>query len=427
MKKLTANWGLKLIALIIAAVVWLLVTTINDPVTTIKFANIPVHLQNVDRIEAQGQVCTVLDGSDTISSVTVYAPRSTTQSLSMSNIVATADVTDLSSLQTANIRITTNKASNQIVKIVPSSDVVKLSIEKKSSRPLQITATTSGNVEDGYMLGDVTMDQNMVRISGPESVVSSVKEAKIDIDVSGWESDIVTDYDISLYDAEGKLVDTSTIDMNIKSVRANVPILETKTVPVRVVSAGDPTKGYALTGENDCRPSQVLIAGKSNVLSNVKEIVIDSDELDVTGLKKNLTGTFDLSEFLPDGIVLADPDFRKHPVVAVVVHVGAITEQTLDVNIKNVSVIDSAEGYEVTVDESEYETLSLTLEGLQSKVNTLNPAELKGTVSIKGIMEDNNLTELSEGTYSAEVDWTLPKDIKVKNPVKVYIKVKKAD
>ena len=79
------------------------------------------------------------------------------------------------------------------------------------------------------------------------------------------------------------------------------------------------------------------------------------------------------------------------------------------------------------VDESEYETLSLTLEGLQSKVNTLNPAELKGTVSIKGIMEDNNLTELSEGTYSAEVDWTLPKDIKVKNPVKVYIKVKKAD
>ena len=174
MKKLTSNWGLKLASLIFAIVVWFLVTNINDPITSVRYSNIPVTLQNTSLITEQGQVYTILDNSDTISSVTIYAPRSIIDSLTQNNIVATADIQNLSSLNTVSIDVNTNKYRDKIESINVSSDVVKLSVEKKASKSLALSATTSGSLADGYVIGDVSTDQNMVRISGPESVVSSI-------------------------------------------------------------------------------------------------------------------------------------------------------------------------------------------------------------------------------------------------------------
>ena len=120
MKKIMANWGLKLASLIFAIIVWFLVTNINDPITSVRYTNIPVTIKNGNLITDKGQVYTVLDGSDTISSVTIYAPRGVIDSLSQSNVVATADIQELSSLNTISINVTTNKYSDKIENIVLS-------------------------------------------------------------------------------------------------------------------------------------------------------------------------------------------------------------------------------------------------------------------------------------------------------------------
>ena len=424
MKRLTANWGLKLASLVFAAIVWFLVTNINDPISSVRYANIPVVLKNTETITSKGQVYTVLDGSDTISSVTVYAPRSVIDALSQNNIVATADVQELSSLNTVGIDVTTNKYSDKIDNIVTSSDIVKLNVERNVSKSLEVTCTTSGTLSEGYIIGDKTMDQNMILISGAESIVQSVKEARVDVDVTGWTSYIGAEPDIILYDEAGNEVDSSQLKMNIKSVRVNVTILATKTVPIRYKISGTPATGYDLTGDIDSRPSEVTIAGRSNILKTIKEIVVDADELDVSGLSSNLTYTVDLNDYLPSGASFAS-DFKGK--ATVIVHIGPVNEHTLDIDISNVSIADSVEGYEVTIDETENDTLSLTVEGLDNKISTLNANALKGTVNIKKMMEDNNITELSEGTYSAEVDWALPKGVTFKTPVNVHIKVKKVD
>ena len=227
MKKLTANWGLKLASLIFAVAVWFLVTNINDPITSVRYTSIPVTLKNTNLITDQGQVFTVLDGSDTISSVTIYAPRSIIDSISQNNVVAYADIQELSSLNTVTIHVETNKYKDKIDSYVTSSDVVKLSVERKSSKSLALGATTSGALADGYVIGDVITEQNMVRISGPESVVNNIKSATVDVDVTGFTSNIGTDADIILLDGDGNPVDSNLVSMNIKTVRVNVVIYET--------------------------------------------------------------------------------------------------------------------------------------------------------------------------------------------------------
>ncbi len=421
MKKLTANWGLKLASLIFAIVVWLLVTNINDPITSVRYTNIPVTLKNTNLITDQGQVYTILDGSDIISSVTLYAPRSIIDSLSQNNVVATADVQDLSSLNTVSINVTTNKYRDKIEKFVTSSDVVKLSVERKASKSLVLGATTSGSLADGYVIGDVTTDQNMVRLSGPESVVNSVASATVDVDVTGFTSNIGTDADIMLLDANGEPVDTSLVSMNIKTVRVNVVIYETKYVPIIYIISGEPASGYMLTGEIESNPDSLLIAGKNNNISSVNEIQVYDPSLDVTGLTGNLTKTYEIKQFLPSGVTFGDPDFSGS--VSVVVHVEPIETRTFDVPLSNITVDGEVEGFNIHIDDTEYETVSVTLQGLENTMNGINADALRGVVKVNSILSANNLTELSAGTYSADVEWTLPDGAKLKGTVSVYVAV----
>jgi YbbR domain-containing protein len=425
MKRLTANWGLKLASLIFAVIVWFLVTNIDDPITSVRYTNIPVTLKNTNLITDQGQVYTILDGSDTISSVTLYAPRSIIDSLSQNNVVATADIQDLSSLNTVSIKVSTNKYSDKIENIVTSTDVVKLSVERKASKSLVLSATTSGSIADGYKIGDVSTDQNMVRVSGPESVISSIASANVDVDVTGFTSNIGTDADIELYDAEGDSIDTSHIDMNIQSVRVNVVIYATKYVPLNYVIGGEPADGYAFTGQVDSTPSEILIAGRNSALSSINEIKIEDPNLDVTGATGNISTTCDLGQFLPNNIIFGDEDFSGQ--ATVVVHVDPVETEVFDVDISNISVKDDVEGFNVTIDDSEYTTVSLTLRGLHDSMRGLSADDISGSVSIEKLMAKNELEELKEGTYSADVDWSLPDGVKVRGTVSVYVRVEKKD
>ena len=425
MKKLTANWGLKLASLIFAMVVWFLVTNINDPITSVRYSNIPVTLKNTNLITDQGQVYTILDNTDTINSVTLYAPRSIIDSLSQNNLVATADIQALSSLNTVSIDVVTNKYYDKIEKIVTSSDVVKLNVERKASKSLALNATTSGSLADGYVIGDVTTEQNMVRISGPESIVSQITSAAVDVDVTGFTSNIGTDADIVLLDSEGNTVDSSQIDMNIKTVRVNVVIFETKYVPITYVVKGEPANGYMYTRQIESTPDSVLIAGRSSAISSISEIKVEDENIDLTGMTGNLNYTFDLEEFLPTGITFGDKDFNG--TVSVIVHVDSVSTETFDVDVSNIKVDGTHEGYKVFVDDKEYKTVSVTLQGLDSAVRQISENDITGTVSVQDILDSNNLQELSEGTYSADVDFDLPDLVKVKGTVSVYVTVEKDD
>ncbi len=421
MKKLTANWGLKLASLIFAMAVWFLVTNINDPITSVRYTNIPVTLKNTNLITDQGQVYTILDGSDTINSVTIYAPRSIIDSLSQNNVVATADIQQLSSLNTISVNVVTNKYYDKIDKIVTSSDVVKLSVERKAAKSLALSATTSGSLAEGYVIGEVTTEQNMVRINGPESVVDSIASATVDVDVTGFTSNIGTDADIELLDKDGNPVDSSQVTMNIKAVRVSVVIYETKYVPIVYAVTGEPASDYMYTGAIESNPDQVLIAGRSSNIANVNEIRVEDDTADISGLTGNLVKSFDITDYLPAGVTLGDKEYDG--TVSLLVHISPIETRTYDVRVDNISVEGAAEGYNIFVDDSEYETVSLTLQGLGETMDGISEGDLRGTVSVEDVLAQAENGELAPGTYSADVSWQLPDKVTVKGTVSVYVTV----
>ena len=317
------NIGLKILSLFLAACLWFFVTYYQDPETVLTVNNVPVKMLHTDMLESEGKVCIVLDDTDNIPVVTVNAPRSVVDALEAENIVATADVEDITTDNTVPIVLTTNKYSDSITNISGSISRVRLSIEDEERATLGIEATVVGNVAENYQIGSISLEQNQVRVKGPASVVQSVKSAGVTVDVSGSESSISTNAEIHLYDEEG--VDISTdkhLTLNIDKVMVRVEVLPLKVVPIKIAVSGKPVEGYRMTGETAVEPGQVLVAGKKSTLDAVSAISIPSSELNVTGRTNDLVKTFDLRNYLPTGVGLAEGESETVKVTIEIVETG---------------------------------------------------------------------------------------------------------
>lgn len=394
--KLTKNWGLKLGSFLFAVALWIIVTNINDPVIPYKVSDVPVTIRNANLITDKGQIYEVLDGTDVIDVVTITAPRSIIDSLDKSNVVAVADMNDLTSLNTISIKLSTNKYNEKLESIKGSIDSVKLNIEDKQTKSLPLKTNTTGEVREGYVVGDVTTDQNLVRISGPKSVISQISKAVVEVDVSGFTSNIGTDADIHLFDENDKEIKSGSIEKSISKVRVNVDILEIKSVPIRYNVAGVPEDGYRLTGEIEGSRNYVNIAGKSKIIENVDALEVPESAIDVTGAKENVTAAIDLKNYLPSGVILADENFSGK--VNVTVFIEPEVEKTVKIDVQSIGITGVPEGYEATITDPE-ETCDITLVGLASELNDIAVEEITATVDVAAWFEEEEVEEPTRGNY----------------------------
>lgn len=417
--KLTKNIGLKLGSVFLAIVLWLVVTSVNDPIQSLPYNNIPVKLLNEELITNSGQVYEVLDGSDTISSVMVRAPRSVHNELKEENIIATADVRELSSLDTISIKLSTNLYQKDITSMTPSTDTVKLNIEEKRSKALTLKVSTSGKIEEGYLIGEVTTDQNLVRISGPQSVIDQVVRASADVNVSGMTSDIATNAEIKLYDADDNEIINSNITQNIKTVGVKVSILQKASVPVSLSVTGQPATGFRATGEIDGNGSIIEIAGKSNVIRGISAIEIPAEVLDITDQTEDYVTDIDVREYLPDNILLANPE---DAIKTVTVYIQPEVSKKLEIRGERVRVTNIPDGYNASISGLE-ESFVIEVIGLSRDVAGLQASSISGVIDIQKWMQQEGMTEAEPGYYRVEVDFGLPDEVTLSEPVNVSLHI----
>ena len=301
------NGWLKIISLGLAIALWLFVTNFQDPETVLTINNVPVRILHMNTVTSEGKTCIVLDDSDTIPVVTISAPRSVVDALSSDNVIATADVEKMEEDNMVPIDITTNKYSDSIKSITSSIRYVRLSIEDESTATFNIDLSVKGKVADGSQIGQITLEQNQVRVTGPASEVALVSSAGVVVDVSDTENNISTNSEIHLYDAEGNDIRLDkNLSLNIDKTMVRVELLTLKQIPVKIAVSGTPADGYRLTGETSVEPGRITIAAKKGVLDSVSAVSIPSAELNVTNRTKTLVRNFVIANYLPDGVITAE-------------------------------------------------------------------------------------------------------------------------
>lgn len=421
-KKIFQNWGLKLTSLILAVFIWIIVVQMGDPPNEKNMGAIPVKLVNTELLEKENKVYSVLDRSDTVR-VTVYAPASVFERLRSSDIMAEADVSRLTDINTVPITFSTSIAN--VISIEGDREVVKLDVEDRKSKFVNLVSSWTGEVADGYMVTGITPDQNRIEVSGPKSIVEQVKYAGVEIDVTDATSNLTANIDIKLYDADNNLVEHDNLVKNVDYVRLSVEVLAVKEVPVEVSFTGMPADGYMATGEVDHEPDMVKLAGSVAVLSRINVITIPEDKLDITDASANLEKTVDIKEFLPDNVKLVETEFNGK--VSVTVHIEPVVQKTLRIPADNITVANIPTGLTVEVEDLEDKFYMLEVQGLGAQINPLQQNSPAGIIDIEAWMGRNNTEELVPGTYDIPVTFELDDGIVIKNPATVRVTVKKEE
>ncbi len=415
--------GFKIISLIIAILLWVVVVNITDPVIPQTIRNVPVRFLNESLIESQGKTIRVLDETDIVPSVTVRAPRSVLQEMGNTSdyFMATADFSKLSADgSSVPIEFTTTKYSDKVESIRSNSDRLLVEIENRKTVTLPIHYTTSGEIADGYILGKVTLGQNQIRVSGPESVIASISKASVDVMLTGFTEDISTLSDIVFYDADGEVVPNRELTLNMDNVRVNVEILATKRVPIYYATIGSPAEGYALTGTIDCDPDTVVIAGTTADIDDVTLINIPASELNVTGQKANLSTVLDLEKYLPNRIRIGDSKFNGK--VSFTVYIEPLITDYFGVYMRNVEIRNIPDGFEAEFDEPE-DNVEFSLTGLAQDLERLALSTLNYRVDFMAFGAENGVKEYHDGIYNLDLLMDLPTGITQKDTVRIKVKL----
>ena len=418
------NVLLRVASVFIAVMMWLLVTNSSNPTIVIQVSNVAVRLTNTDTLTDQGKVYQVLDGTDTISTVYITAPRSIADAIRSDNVMATADLREMAPDNSVRVRLYTNIYNNQIENISGSSETVRLSVEDRKRQTFTIQAETTGEPAEGYVAGDTTIEQNQLRVSGPESVVSSIERAVATVDISGATGNIYTDADIRLYNADDELIDTSSLTMNISKVRVTVSILLTKDVHLGLVGVtGQPASGYMLSGENSIVPDHVLIAGRASVLAGVSEIMLPAEAVNVSGRDATMVKQISLSDYLPENTRLAGTDSNGLAEISIGIVPKAF--QSIQVSAEGVELANVPEGYLAgTPAEMEGGTsapLTIRISGEEAKVLGISADQISAYADVGAALEAAGTAGQDEIRLTCDVSFTLPEGVEQEEPVTMTV------
>ena len=423
-KLLTRNLGLKLASLLLAFVLWFLVAQIYDPKDTVTFNNIQVRLINTELLDEEGKVYEVLDNSNLVR-VTVTGPQSIVKSeLRRSDIVAEADMSKLTDINTIAITYYCENISNDSVEIKGNHDSVRLNVEDKTSKWIKLESNTIGDVASGYMIGNVTLDQTNIEVTGPKSAISQVDHAGVDINVTDSTTSLSANVDIKLYDADDNELVLESVKKNVDSAYMTVEVLATKEVPVEIEYMGVPEDGYMATGEVESSVPTVRIAGTVSTLVGISAITVPEDRMNITGQSDNLVDIFNLKEYLPANVRLADKSFDGK--ITATVYIEPIVSKDLTVAAENISVTGVPDGMEAEIT-STAEEYNITVSGLSRDVSILHDSSVTGILNLTQWMEDNGVEELTPGTYTIPVTFNLAEDITVTPDINIHIRLKNAD
>lgn len=404
---LTTNLGLKVIAFIFAALLWLIVVNLDNPVVSKTFREIPVTIVNDDIITSAGDVYQVV-GEQSVS-VVVYATRDVSQELDAEDIVATADVTEMDTatgLIPIEISIPDYSGDYESAEAVPRNLTIQR--EKSGKKVLSLSVKAENDPADGYILGNMTVEPEQVTLTGAESVLAQIARAEARVNVEGMTADQKAKAELRLYDADGNVLNPPQIenDLGEEGITVSVEVLKLKSVPIVLDVTGTPAEGYKYTGGTSA-PENLQVCGKSADLEGFDEIEISGPVLDVSGASDTIEKNIDISEYLPEGVRLAEQDSGTVKVTLKVEQEGT---RSIDFLVSSLRINNLSEKLQVN-----YETgaeIVIRVSGDEARLNTLDITNAV-YVDLGGYT--------TPGTYDIPVKVDLPDGVTLEEQVSVSL------
>ena len=299
-KKINGNSDkqLLILSIIVAIFMWAYVTTSTNPSTSRTFRNVPIIIQNQDKLEERGYT---IVSKDDITSVNVRltGSRDNIVNLKADDIQAAINVMD-SRDGIKSVDVKTDTPSGISLEWVDPSKV-NLNIQRIIEKDMPVNVVIADKLKDGKIVEVNEQNPEVIKIKGPESAINQVDRIEAHIDDEEYLDGKIHNVNLEVLDKNGKVVEG--VDLDYKDVNLSFLVYETKTVKVDLKVRGEVANGYAET-LRAVSPDTVIIKGPDQLIRDIEEI---STQTIIAGyIRSSKSGEVKLD--LPKGVKVYDGD-----------------------------------------------------------------------------------------------------------------------
>ncbi len=286
------NFWAKIIALIVAAGIWVYVMNNVNP-TIEKTYSVAVKTANVP----EGYKISL---SDETISLKIKGPRSSYVNLNPDEIKA---FVNLESIKDGENEVKVQTIIPQGVELADCTpDKIIVRAEKIVTKKARVDLIVTGVAANGYTVANIESSQKTVSIQGPESLLNQVSRVIGYVGLVGNDKDFSLDIPLSAVDNDGRAV--SNVIVIPESIKAEVQIargLSKKVVSIKPVFSGEPVEGYVVE-KVKIDPSKIEIAGDNEKLEKITSI--DTGKIDLSTRSQPFSCESVLE--LPEGITVTN-------------------------------------------------------------------------------------------------------------------------
>ena len=293
------NWPTKLLALLLAIILWGGLITQDPTLTREKhFSSVSVSVSGEESVKRNGFIVT----SDLTSllgdvSLTADVPQMQYANAKATNYNVRIDLSRISAAGKQEIRILSTNSSTYgtVSSIQPST--VTIDVEEYITRfRIPVSVQTVGSAPDGYYAGAATLDPPTVTISGPKSMVDKIVRAEVVLELNNLpqrEGTIRKALAYTLLDENNNAIESDLLEVTSESVLLDSVIVEQTMYAMKTLELsqtgliqGTPKEGYEIK-KISMTPENITVAGWSGELAEIDALFTDAT-IDVSGLSDSV-------------------------------------------------------------------------------------------------------------------------------------------
>jgi len=373
-----------LLSIAIAFGLWFYVITAVSTEYDQTFPNVPVVFQGEALLEDRGLMLTTEERPSV--TLQLYGRRSDLSKLDSSNLAVVVDLSKIGeagthNLSTSNISYPVGIRQDSITVLDRTPSTISLTVENRLSKEIPVNIGYIGSVPEDFIADkdNAVLDYSTVSITGPESVIEQIKQARIEVDLEDQNVSFSESYRFTLCDAEGKPVNAALVETNVAQVNLTLYIQRVKEIPLRaeVIAGGGATEETSVI---EMSHQTIKVSGNDSVLEQFNELVLGT--LDLGMIPDTTTLTFPVT--LPAGVT----NLSAVSEVMVTVRFPELTTKSFTVT--DITAINVPEGMEPEI---LTQSLQVTLRG---------PKELMFAMTEENVSVVVDFTDAQPGTFTVK-------------------------
>ena len=403
------DFGWKLLSIAIATILWFMVINIDQPVD-IRAYNRSISIENMETLTDRGLTIGNLEAlKNTKVTIKVKAQRTALDRLSQNPewLQASVDLSTLTHAMDGDIialPVDVSVQGSHVYTIHSKAPAVaEVSIEILASKTFPVEVKLNGTLEEGVHLSKPVLSTETVLVSGPSSLVNRVANVRVIVDAETIQTTPEIHAELLCYDSDGTVI--KGLMTSVDEVLVSYGLHDAKQVPIQVDITGTPANGYQV-GAIYCSPQYAILTGPAEELADA--ILLQMDSIDVSGCSGPVIETFQLQDYLPEGISLTE---ESDGYVEVTVGIFPQNQKHLSLSGDKLTILGQEDGKTYQI----HGNAHITITG--EKLDHIRANDLHGTIHV------NNL---SEGDHKVLIHVDLPEGVSM-TPSYITVTVGAAD